>query len=275
VSRATVKRSEEERHEAGEWAVTLFRRSVLKQAKWNAIRKETGDTAGKRGLDLGSDNGVISLLLRKEGGTWRSADLDPTAVASIRSLIGDPVEQLTGPGLPYDDSAFDLVVVVDLMEHLEDDTTFVSELARVLTPHGRLVVNVPHLTPRSPLRRLRQLAGLTDEKHGHVRPGYDRDSLSRLLDLHFEGIRFQTYIGPFSELVDILLSWALGRKKGAQASSKGAVLTRDESTNLGAIQTLYTLIYPFLKAFSLIDCVVPFLSRFMLISTAFRKKGDS
>jgi SAM-dependent methyltransferase len=270
-----VDRIEKDRDEAGDWAVALFRRSVLKQAKWNAIRKETGDTAGKRCLDLGSDNGVISLLLREEGGTWRSADLDPAAVASIRSLIGDPVEQLTGPSLPYDDGAFDLVVVVDLMEHLEDDTTFVGELARVLSPHGRLVVNVPHLTPRSPLRRLRYLVGLTDEKHGHVRPGYDRDSLGRLLDLHFENIRFQTYVGPFSELVDILLSWALGRKKGAHASSKGAVLTRDESTNLGAIQTLYSLVYPFLKVFSLLDHVAPFLSRFMLISTASRKKGDS
>ena len=193
-------------------------------------------------------------------------------MASIRSLIGDPVERLTGPYLPYEDESFDLVVVIDLMEHLEDDTTMACELARVLSPRGRLILNVPHLITQSPLRKLRRLVGLTDEKHGHVRPGYDRNSLGRLLGPYFDGIRFLTYIGPFSEFVDILLSWALARKKGAQASSKGAVLTRDESAKLGAIQCLYVLIYPFLKAFSLLDHIFPFSSKFMVIATAFRKK---
>ena len=64
-----------DRQEADDWAITLFRRSVLKQAKWDAIRKAIGATVGKRCLDLGSDNGVISLLLRRGEGhgdppTW-------------------------------------------------------------------------------------------------------------------------------------------------------------------------------------------------------------
>ena len=42
---------------------------------------------GLRCLDLGSDNGVVSLLLRERGGSWASGDLTEEAVASIRSLV--------------------------------------------------------------------------------------------------------------------------------------------------------------------------------------------
>ena len=51
---------------AGEpWALRLFRKSVLKQRKLREIHGLLGPTEGLRCLDLGSDNGVVSLLLRR------------------------------------------------------------------------------------------------------------------------------------------------------------------------------------------------------------------
>jgi SAM-dependent methyltransferase len=262
------------RTEIQEWGLTLFNRSVLKQAKWNAIRKELGNTENKHCLDLGSDNGVISLLLRQRGGSWKSAELDPLAVASIQELIGEPVGQLTGSKLPYEDRAFEVIVVIDLMEHLEDDISFVSELARVLNGGGKLIVNVPHLKTRSILRRFRLLVGLTDEKHGHVRPGYDRESLVEILSPHFSRIRFHTYVGPFSELIDIAISWVLDRKKGSDKTSKGTVMTRDGEMKMKSTQRFYTVLYPFFKLFSLLDHFVPFLSGYMIVATAHRKRSS-
>src|SRR5213075_2463069 len=93
-----------------------------------------GPTAGLRCLDLGSDNGVVSLLLRRGGGRWASADLTAEAVSSIR-------ERVEGASLPFPDAEFDRVVVVDMLEHMSDDGAFVAELARVLKPGGRLLVN--------------------------------------------------------------------------------------------------------------------------------------
>ena len=66
-----------------EWALALFRKSVLKQAKLRRILELLHDPTGKRNLDIGADNGVISYLLRQRGGRWSSADLDARAVASI------------------------------------------------------------------------------------------------------------------------------------------------------------------------------------------------
>ena len=74
-----------------DWALALFRRSVLKQRKLAELVRSLGPTAGLRCLDLGSDNGVVSLLLRERGGSWASGDLTEEAVASIRSLVGDDV----------------------------------------------------------------------------------------------------------------------------------------------------------------------------------------
>lgn len=44
---------------------------------------------------------------------------------------------------PFADREFDLVVVVDFLEHIPDDRGFAAELGRILKPGGRLIVNVP------------------------------------------------------------------------------------------------------------------------------------
>ena len=69
------------------WALRLFRKSVLKQRKLAELEQALGPTEGLRCLDLGSDNGVVSLLLRRRGGSWASADLTEEAVACIRGRI--------------------------------------------------------------------------------------------------------------------------------------------------------------------------------------------
>ena len=157
--------------DARAWAVALFRRSVLKQRKLAEITSLLGPTEGHRCLDLGSDNGIVSLLLRERGGDWASGDLTEDAVASIRSLVETDVHLVHGDRLPFPDATFDRVAVVDMLEHVSDDDAFVTELARVTKAGGRLVVNTPHLK-RTALRRLRHALGQTDEKHGHRRPGY-------------------------------------------------------------------------------------------------------
>jgi len=118
------------------WALRLFDRSILKQAKYHAIVDMLGDTHGKDCLDLGSDNGVISYLLRAGGGRWTSADLTEESVASIRSLVGGDVHRVEADRMPFPDAAFDRVVVVDLLEHVADDVRCAAELHRILRPGG-------------------------------------------------------------------------------------------------------------------------------------------
>jgi SAM-dependent methyltransferase len=255
-----------------EWAVALFNRSVLKQEKFRRISSLLDDPAPRSNLDIGADNGVISYLLRRQGGRWASADLDPRAVESIRELVGEDVHQLDGARTPFADATFDQVVVVDYLEHIEDDAGFAAELARILKPGGAVIINVPHIKPRSLVNRLRHAIGLTDEWHGHLRPGYREDDLRRLLGPRFEVERVVTYSGAFSELVDTLLNGLnelrRGRARGTQATRKGTVVTGADLRKRQKEFRLLSAIYPGLWAVSKLDRLLVGQSGYKLIVRA-------
>lgn len=252
-----------------EWAVALFRKSVLKQRKLAEVAALLGPTEGRRGLDLGSDNGVVSLLLRERGGSWASGDLTDEAVASIRSLVDTDVHKVAADRLPFADAAFDVVAVVDMLEHVTEEAAFVRELARVTKPGGRLVVNTPHLK-RTWLRRLRHALGQTDEKHGHLRPGYTRERLEELLSGTFALERHHTYSRFFSEAVDTAINWAVERT-GKRGSAKGMVVTGADVAKNQKLFRLYSLLYPLVWAVTRLDALVP-ASGYMLIAAARRRE---
>jgi len=258
-----------------DWAVALFRRSVLKQAKFRWIETLLDEPTGKTNLDIGADNGVISYLLRQRGGRWYSADLDERAVSSIRQLVGDNVYQLDGAQTPFPDQEFDQVVVVDYLEHIIDDARFAKELERIVKAGGRVIINVPHLKPASLLNRFRHAIGLTDEWHGHLRPGYTAEGLRVLLGSGFTMERAVTYSRTFSELIDTGLNGLYLRmqKKDGPISRKGTVVTQNDLRKHRKQFVLLSLLYPVLWAVSKLDALLWFRPGYKLIILARRQPG--
>src|SRR5262245_44317757 len=215
-----------------------------------------GETPAElRCLDLGGDNGVVSLLLRRGGGRWASADMTDEAVAAIRGLVSDDVHRTDARTLPFRDAEFDRVVVVDMLEHAPDEAAFAAELARVTRPGGALVVKPPHLK-RTLLRRARLALGQTDEKHGHLRPGYTLARLEQLLARGFRLEAGETYGRFFSELVDTAINWGVERL-GKRGGTKGMVVTGDDVARHAKLFRAYSLVYPFIWAATRLDALVP------------------
>jgi len=252
-----------------DWPIRLFRRSVLKQQKFKEVTTILGPTEGLTCLDIGGDNGVISYLLRKRGGVWMSADLDPQSVQAIQALVRTDVYQVNGNCAPFQTNMFNRVAIVDYLEHIEDDRAFLADLHRVMKPGGLVVINVPHIK-KGALRSLRLALGQTDEKHGHLRSGYTLDSIKQAMDGFFTCEEFKTYSKFFSELIDTLIVYAVSllQKGEPGQSKKGLFVTGKDIQANRRIFGVYSLIYPIVWLISKLDALLFFTSGYMLIVKA-------
>ncbi len=92
-------------------------------------------------LDLGIGAGNMAHHLAHYGrvfgidNNWR-----PLQVAAERALN---VTQSIGDALPFADASFDLVALLDTVEHIPDEFGVFEECRRVLKPGGKLLVTVP------------------------------------------------------------------------------------------------------------------------------------
>ncbi len=256
-----------------DWAIRLFDKSVLKQRKFKEVTDLLGPTDQLHCLDVGGDNGIISYMLRKNGGDWKSADLDRSSVESIRKLVHTEVYQIDGNRTPFRANEFDRVAIVDFLEHIPNDDKFITELYRILKPGGVLVINVPNIKDGI-LKKMRIAIGQTDEKHGHLRPGYTLTTLERLLENKFSFVRSKTYSKFFSELIDILVVGFVTRvKQGSHGhSKKGQIVTQQDFQASASMFRVYSMVYPFIRLFSMLDVLLFFRSGYMLIVSARVKK---
>ena len=122
------------------WQLQIVKRSLKKKEKLDLIRKHVHIKPTDLVLDLGCAQGILSFFLRQKGGTWISTDLDFTNLKSSQSVLGDNLVQMGVPALPFKDGAFDQVVCLDYLEHVDDDAGTLAEIRRVLKPGGRLLV---------------------------------------------------------------------------------------------------------------------------------------
>jgi len=97
---------------------------------------------GLAALDIGAGNGIISrsLPLDPHGRPWRWWLVD--------TGYGDEDLRRSEPGYtllrhPPDHQLFDLIVAIDVVEHVSDDVGFLRDLSRRLRPGGLLIACVP------------------------------------------------------------------------------------------------------------------------------------
>jgi SAM-dependent methyltransferase len=104
-----------------------------------------GSPAGTRCkvLDIGSGAGNMAHHLAHYGQViGLDANPRPLRVAAQRGLT---TCQARGDRLPFAEGAFDLVALLDTLEHIPDELAVLHESRRVLKPGGKLVVTAPAL----------------------------------------------------------------------------------------------------------------------------------
>lgn len=106
-------------------------------------RHRPGGGAGtRRLLDLGCGTGGV-LRDRSEGIACFGADRSALALRICREKGFGQLARADLANVPFAADAFDVVLALDLIEHLEDDVGFLRQAAHLCRPGGCMIVAVP------------------------------------------------------------------------------------------------------------------------------------
>lgn len=187
--------------------------------------RESNSRRAHHVLDIGSGTGANLPMLRSiagDSGTVTAMDFSPLALrfaadhAASRGVVllqGDALR------LPFPDDQFDLVTMLDVLEHLRDDAGALAEVFRVLRPGGQLIFSVP---------AYQHLWSAHDTALHHFRR-YEYRGLRRLLRRN----RFNVILLSFAMSLmppiawfwrKVILPWQPRRPREAKRHSEGAVL---------------------------------------------------
>ena len=144
-----------------------------------------------RVLDAGCGHGLYAMILAERGYRVDAIDIDTGRIRELQrhqaeyaplARIDAQVGSLTS--LPYPNNTYDVIICSDVIEHIADDRTAFSELARVLKHGGTLLLSVPHDSPTS--KKIYK-------RFGHERPGYTKESITELAETFGLTLQSTTY----------------------------------------------------------------------------------
>ena len=123
-------------------------RTPYSRTKNRFIRELLGDLGGKRILDFGCGAGLFTVTAAGCGAAMAvGIDAQKTALAAAHQLAAaQDVSHLTHFICSRDlsglrrETAFDVVLLKDVIEHVPDDQHFLGDVARVTAPNGVVVI---------------------------------------------------------------------------------------------------------------------------------------
>ena len=136
------------------------------------IAREVAPPRGARLLEIGCGTGHNLEMLGRFG-TVDAIELDDHARQLASARLGRPVMKARLPELEgIADASYDLIALLDVLEHVEEDRPALEAIAAKLKPGGRILLTVP---------ANRWMWSAHDVAHHHFRR-YDRAELARVIE---------------------------------------------------------------------------------------------
>ncbi len=124
--------------DASHWWFTA-RRTILDEI----IRRIIKPPSNARILELGAGTGHNLAMLGRHGPV-EASELDPVARQLASQRLGRPVVEVALPDLSvFPDSSYDLIALLDVLEHVPDDVQSLAAIRTKLKPGGALLLTVP------------------------------------------------------------------------------------------------------------------------------------
>ncbi|MFP3043280.1 class I SAM-dependent methyltransferase [Treponema primitia] len=139
----------------------------------------TRSAAKLRALDIGCATGALLEKLRDRSWAVTGVEISPAAEYARKNRSLD-VRSLPLEENRFPDAGFDMVLASHLIEHLNDPSSFIREVYRILTPGGYFIVTTPNISGfQARLFRSRWRSAIFD--HLYL---FSIKTLSRLLTKH-------------------------------------------------------------------------------------------
>lgn len=248
------------------WQVEMFNHSLKKRQKLELLLEMLGPLEGRRCLLVthGDNPGSLNHQLREAGGDWSWAELEPEGIPQMEELLEEPVHAAEPDGLPFPSGSMDVVVTVDVHEHMTDASQLNREIARVLAPGGTALLTTPNGQPGMPVSALKRWVGMDNRAYGHVVQGYTVAELEGMLrDAGLKPVATGAYSRFFTEFAELVINFGyvkvLPRLKGRRRAPEGVIAPRSASElqSVGGAYRAYRAVYPAVRAFSSLDRLVP------------------
>ena len=190
-------------HEASHWWF-VARRNIID----SVIERDVNLPAQPRILEAGCGTGGNLALLGSHGEV-SAFEYDPDARQIATRKSGVAVEPGALPdGVNFPDNDFDMVALLDVLEHIDDDYASLRTLREKLATGGTLLLTVPAAP---------WLWSEHDELHHHKRR-YTKQVLEKLLaDAGFRDVRvryFNSFLFPLAVVERVLRNLGLRRSGG-------------------------------------------------------------
>lgn len=167
-----------------------------------SIFEEYNIKSGTRVLDYGCGSGFIVGQLQTRGYDACGTDISREAIEYGTSQGIKNLHSTNGIEVDFPDESFDLILAMDVVEHIKDDNLVIKELERLLKPNGHLIITVP---------AYQWMWGVQDEVSHHFRR-YTMRSVIKLVKDHssllvLKKTYFNTFLFPAVALVRLVSKW--------------------------------------------------------------------
>lgn len=215
-------------------------------------------------LDAGAGFGQYTYRLAKMNPSWTvtAIDIDENHVSMFSSFIAssaldDRVEVMAGDLTKLDyRNRFNLIISVDVMEHIEEDTLVFRNFHDALKPGGLLVISTPSDRGGSDVH----IDGDKSFIDEHVRDGYNREALTEILI----NTGFTDICADYTYGIPGSVAWELSMKYPVKLISLSGIFWV-------FLPFYYIAVMPFVLILNLLDLIIRHRSGTGLIIKAVKK----
>lgn len=148
------------------------------RVRFNYILKYLPKITKGKLLDCGAGQGEYKELAELKGYKYTGIDTEPRADFVTKADVCE---------LPFNNNEFDVVISVDLLEHVKDHHKAVKEMSRVLKPDGLIIIHFPNKHQKH------ILIEQPEEHPDHIREGYDPVEINTLMYDFKNVVHYKTF----------------------------------------------------------------------------------